>query len=292
MAWPSSSASKLDLAFSLLQALSQRYVIPSPVLGVCVWASAGLLVWTGAGSFAGLGVRCPDNGGIQDYLCYCFGDLHGFSFTYVWILVAKPCSMSMIAMIFAEYLYKGLAFDDANMPLWALKGLALLAIGLVTYLNSMGTGKAAKSANVFLVIKISTLGSIISPGFVAGLAAVKGPVSKQSNPGDRFLMANSRLFDSTSATQTSLYEGLGRATEALLAALFAFGGWESIGFVAGEVLDPIKNLPRILNRAMLIVLVLFLLTVTAFYTVLPLDTMQNTNAVATVRPYLVIAIIL
>ena len=259
-------------------------LIPWPVLGVAIWAFAGILVWTGAASFAELAVLCPDNGGIQEYLCHCFGNLYGFLFACIWILVIKPCAMSMIAMIFAEYLYKGFTIDEADMPLWMLKGLAILATGLMTYLNCMGTSKATNTANVFLILKISTLGTIISLGFVVGLLpAVKLPARTQQFPGDKSAMTGDRLLNHTYALQNPLYKDFGHATEALLAALFAFGGWESIGFVAGEVLDPAENLPRILNRAMLIVIVLFVLTVTALYTVLPPETMQSTNAVAAVR---------
>lgn len=144
-------------------------LVPSPVYGVCVWAFAGLLVWTGAASFAELGVRCPDNGGVQEYLRHCFGELYGFLFAFAWILVIKPSAMSMIALIFAEYLYKGFATDHAVMSLWLLKAIALLAIGLVAYLNCMGTVKAVNTANVFLVLKIFTLGTIASLGFAAGV---------------------------------------------------------------------------------------------------------------------------
>ena len=259
-------------------------LIPSPVLGVAIWAFAGLLVWTGAASFAELAVLCPDNGGIQEYLCHCFGNLYGFLFACIWILVIKPCAMSMIAMIFAEYLYKGFTIDGADMSPWMLKGLAILATGLVTYLNCMGTSKATNTANVFLILKLSTLATIISLGIVAGLLpAVEPSTPTQQLPGDNAAMTGDRLLNDTYARQNSPYMDFGNATDALLAALFAFGGWESIGFVAGEVLDPAENLPRILNRAMLIVIVLFVLTVTAFYTVLPSETMQSTNAVAAVR---------
>ena len=259
-------------------------LVPSPVLGVCVWAFAGLFVWTGAASFAELGVRCPDNGGIQEYLCHSLGDLYGFLFAYVWILIIKPCAMSMIALIFAEYLYRGFAIDHADMSLWGLKGLALLAISLVTYLNCMGTGKAASTANIFLLLKLATLGTIASLGFVAGSTGLKYSTStqQQQHLGSRSLMTDSHKFNSTSTPQSSLYKDFSSTTEAVLAALFAFGGWESIGFVAGEILDPVENLPRILNSAMLIVITLFILTVAAFYTVLPLEKMQDTNAIAIV----------
>ena len=254
-------------------------LVPNTVLAICIWAFAGLLVWTGAVSFAELGVRCPENGGMQEYLCHCFGDLYGFLFACTWILVVKPCSMSMIAMIFAEYLYRGFATDHANMSPWIIKAVALLAIILITCLNCMGTTKAAKTANIFLVLKLTALGTIVGLGFLAGIGTLKHRPLQENQ---QSAQVHNRAINATISLH-SAHDDLKSATDAILAALFAFGGWESVGFIAGEVLDPINNIPMILNRAMLIVIVLFILTVTAFYTVLPLKTMQNTNALASVR---------
>ena len=265
-----------------LQIGSGIFSTPASVASL-VPAFAGLLVWTGAASFAELGVRCPENGGMQEYLCHCFGDLYGFLFACTWILVVKPCSMSMIAMIFAEYLYRGFATEDADMSPWVIKAVALLAIILITALNCMGTTKATRTANVFLVLKLTTLGTIISLGFLAwtGTLKYRPPHESQQSVQDMYLVNNRAI--NTTISLHSAHNDLQSATDATLAALFAFGGWESVGFIAGEVLNPIYNIPMILNRAMLIVIVLFILTVTAFYTVLPLNTMQNTNALATVR---------
>ena len=166
---------------------------------------------------------------------------------------------------------------------WALKGIALIAIILITYLNCLGTMKAANTANVFLVLKLTALGTIASLGFLAGTGALKHRPSQENQPPPpNGSIAKNRSMGNPSLTHSARND-LNNATDAILAALFAFGGWESAGFIAGEVIDPIYNLPRILNRAMLIVIVLVVLTVTAFYTVLPLNTMQSTNALASVR---------
>ena len=90
--------------FSAPSAVSNH--VTQPFAAILVWFLAGLLVWTGASSFVELGVRCPENGGIQEYLRHCFGDVYGFLFAWTWVLVVKPCSMAMISLIFAEYLYK------------------------------------------------------------------------------------------------------------------------------------------------------------------------------------------
>ena len=77
---------------------------PSPGPAVLIWLVSGILVWTGTASFIELGLAIPRNEGIQEYLKVCYGDYLGFLFTWVYIAIAKPCAMAMIAMIFAENL--------------------------------------------------------------------------------------------------------------------------------------------------------------------------------------------
>src|SRR5215471_11045127 len=75
-----------------------RNHVPSPAIGVLVWALAGILVWTGAACFIELGTIVPENGGIQEYLRHCYGDVYGFMFAWIWIVVLKPCSMAMVSL--------------------------------------------------------------------------------------------------------------------------------------------------------------------------------------------------
>ena len=82
--------------------------------------------------------------------------------------------------------------------------------------------------------------------------------------------------------QPTVYNNFMNISDALLAALFAFGGWESVGFVAGDIANPSQTIPRILNSAMMVVITLFVLVVSVFYAIIPLETLRTTNAVATV----------
>jgi amino acid transporter len=60
-------------------------------------------VWTGASCFIELGTIVPRNGGMQEYLRAGYGDFVEFLFSCVWLSIVRPCSMAMIAMIFAEH---------------------------------------------------------------------------------------------------------------------------------------------------------------------------------------------
>ena len=73
--------------------------VGSPGAALVVWVIAGVLAWTGAASYAELGGAIPLNGGAQVYLAKTFGELSGFLFTWVAMLVLKPGSAAIIAII-------------------------------------------------------------------------------------------------------------------------------------------------------------------------------------------------
>lgn len=91
--------------------------VGSPGAALIVWTVSGLLAWTGAASYAELGGAIPLNGGAQIYLSKIFGELAGFLFTWTAILVLKPGSAAIIAIILGEYLTRaviGADVEDVN----------------------------------------------------------------------------------------------------------------------------------------------------------------------------------
>ena len=190
--------------------------VPSPILAVFVWLLAGVLVWTGAASFIELGTRVPQNGGIQEYLRYCYGDIYGFLFAWIWLLVSRPCAMAMVALVFSEYLFKAVS-PQQDVSIWVLKVTALLAIIFITYLNGMGTNVGTGAANFFLVLKICGLGSVA----IIGLVIFAGFWNQDGN--------NHPVPPTTTGVADPYtWTNLGNFTDAILAALFAYGGWESV----------------------------------------------------------------
>lgn len=142
--------------------------VPSPGAGVLVWFLGGLLVWTGAASFVELGAAIPRNGGIQEYLCHCYGEFAGFIFAWTWISIGRPCSSSIIALIFAEHVNE-LLLPGGWAGGWVNKITALIGIWTITLVNCLGTYAGAYVATGFLVLKISTILSIIGIGAAMGL---------------------------------------------------------------------------------------------------------------------------
>jgi solute carrier family 7 (L-type amino acid transporter), member 6 len=191
-----------------------RSNVSTSTAALLVWIITGIFVWTGAAAFIELGTRIPHNGGMQEYLRHCYGDVCGFLFAWAWILLSRSCVMAMVALVFSEYLLKILS-PDHDVDVWVLKGTALLAIAGITLLNFMGTNVGTSAANFFLVLKVFTLSTIAVAGVVFAVSdfaraeAVTPPATP--DPGD-----------------SSLWTVVGGFADAILASLFAYGGCESV----------------------------------------------------------------
>ena len=218
--------------FTMPSQISQ--FVPSPGFGLVVWLVAGLLVWTGAASFIELGLRVPSNGGIQDYLRAAYGEAHsddggkdasvgtrgelaGFLFTWTWVFLAKPAANGAIATIAANYLSRPWVRDAALSPL-VNRIIALACIGFVTFINCLGASSGAKAANVFLMLKLSALCSII----VLGLAAwVRGQ-------GDGVPASPSSGWFGVAPELPGEQLSVGNFVTAIFGAVFCYGGWETV----------------------------------------------------------------
>ena len=195
--------------------------VPSPGAAVLVWLVSGILVWTGAASFIELGLSIPRNGGIQEYLKVCYGDYLGFLFTWIYVAIAKPCAMAMIAMIFAEN-FSSAAVPIGSLPAWEVKILAILGVSLIAFINCLGTIAGARVANAFLILKLLAISSIAVTGILVG---VTGLYSHKFEPGWFASDPNPQRQTMLSWTQAGEY------ITAIYGALFCYGGWESVSSI-------------------------------------------------------------
>ncbi|KAI0157636.1 amino acid/polyamine transporter I [Xylariaceae sp. FL1272] len=258
--------------FSAPSLISQH--VSSPAEGLIVFITAGLLVWTGAASFIELGLLVPSNGGIQEYLRASWGDYAGYLFTWVWVGVSRPVGNAVISTIFANYLLKSLLASGPISP-WTIKAVALGCVATLTIINCLGATAGAKAANAFLLLKLGALGSISAIGFVNLISGHGGGVPTS---GDGWFGGGR----DTPRDDTNIWTWFGEFTTALFAALFCYGGWETAGFIVGDLKDPRRDIPLIINGAMTLVIIGFFLMNLSLYICLPLDVMRESTTVAVV----------
>lgn len=209
--------------------------VPSPGIAIVIWGLAGLVGWTGATSFAELGVAMPKNGGMQEYLRYIYGDLTASLMTWTWVIINKPASTAIVSMIFADYWTSILVpSTTGEKPIWLVKLLALITVGFVLLVNCSGAKSSSGLTSTLLYSKLSTVALILI--LALSVAAVSYGRDSSEPPLDwksrDWFAPRQKGQDGSSVDWTTLstWGLLGHLTNALYAALWASGGWDNVSF--------------------------------------------------------------
>jgi APA family basic amino acid/polyamine antiporter len=190
-------------------------------LVVPVWTLGGAIALVGAFCFAELGHRRPRAGGGYVYLRESFGALPAFLYGWALLLVISTGAAAAVAVTFARYTAALLGLDEGTVV-----PMAVLAIALLSAISYLGVGPSAVTQNVFTVLKLGAVAALIVCGLFLphgdAIAAAATPV----------VLAPWRL---------PLAVGT-----ALVPILFAYGGWQQTNFIAEEIVDAERTLPRAL----------------------------------------------
>jgi APA family basic amino acid/polyamine antiporter len=207
-------------------------------LTIVVWVLGGVIALMGAFCFGELGRRMPRAGGGYVYLREAFGPLAGFLYGWALLLVIATGACAAVAMTFARYAAALFALPDT-----AVVPLAAAAILVLSAINYVGVAPGAVTLNIFTVLKLGALAALI----VAGLALTPGaPVP---------------LPAATAARAGGLVLVIGTA---LVPILFAYGGWQQTNFIADEIVDAERTLPRALLIGTAIVVAVYVLANLAY----------------------------
>ncbi len=221
--------------------IAQR--VPEPGLVIGIWIFSGLLVLCGALTLAELGAMLPQSGGLYVYMREAYGPFWAFLYGWTIMLVAVPGAIAALTSAFLLYLQLLLP-----MGLWVEKALGIgLLLGLA-FVNARGAKQGARVQNLFTMLKVAGLVGLV------GLALV-------TRRGDaaNFLPI---VPDTVSA---ALLPAVGLA---MISTLFAYDGWQFVSFVAGEIRDPQRNVPRSIILGVLLVIVVYVSASLAYIYVL------------------------
>lgn len=228
-------------------------------LTMLAWGLGAVVALIGAFIFAELGQRRPKAGGGYVYLRDAFGPVYAFLYPWTLFLMTATGAIAAVAVTFSVY-----AGALLGIPAEMEKPLAGAAIALLTGINIVGIRPGAWTQNVFTVLKLAAIAVLV----FAGLAL--GPI-------------HPHLCDTctaATAAPASLGAGILAMGAALVPVLFAFGGWQQTNFVAEELRDPEKNLPRALVLGVIAVVVVYLTVNLAYLRALGADGLAASTAPA------------
>jgi basic amino acid/polyamine antiporter, APA family len=218
------------------------------------WIVGGLLSFFGALTYAELGAMKPQAGGEYVYVRDAYGPLAAFLYSWTWFLIAKPASIATVTTGLVRILGTFSLFSFFPTPCisWPFvvsygQCVAIAAAVFVTWLNYIGVRRAGDFQFFFTLLKIAIILGIVAVGF-----------------------SYSQGSWSNFATDfTGAKGGVAGFFAALVAALWAYDGWNDLNMVAGEIRNPQRNIPLALIWGVAVVGALYILVNAAVQYVLP-----------------------
>ena len=238
------------------------FVQPSEITGqvpsvpgvFLVWLISGILTFFGALVCAELASIFIETGGVYVYLKEAYSPSVGFLWGWAMFWTMHSGIIAAISVIFARYVAFFYPLGDIGIKLVAIAVILLLSI-----VNYLGVKQGSRLQLLFTLGKVLAIAFIIVAGFILGSRLpehfVAGSLANQSVSLHSFFLA-------------------------LVAGLFAFGGWHMVTYNSEETIDPQKTIPRALMLGTLIVTLCYIAMNAVYMYVLPLDRVASSTRIA------------
>jgi basic amino acid/polyamine antiporter, APA family len=254
-----------------LKAAVMAQTVGSPALVLWAWVVAGLLSMAGALTYAELGALLPRAGGEYVYLREAYGEGPAFLFGWMRFVMGSAGSIASLAVGFATFLsaiipinqlwaeYTYHAFGQTLT--WRFGTQQVLAVAVIVLFSVVNCGRVVLGGRVQYVMTIVK---------VAGIAVIVGGIFLFSKGGSLSHLARPQ--------GVGAWTGSAPFGTAMLAALWAYEGWNQMPMVAGEVQQPTRNVPRGLIAGMVIILVVYCLANLSYFYALPFHEVLTSNS--------------
>ncbi len=221
------------------------------------WIVGGLLSFFGALTYAELGAMKPYAGGEYVYVRDAYGPMAGFLYGWTWFVIAKPGSIATVVTGLVRILgtfsvFSFFSVKIISSPLAVTWGqlVAIAAAVLISFLNYIGIKKAGEFQLVFTLLKVAIILGIVVICF--GGFGVAG-----------------RGWANFATSFSGAKAGMAGFMAALVAALWAYDGWNDLNMVAGEIKRPERSIPIALIAGVAIVGLLYVLVNAGVQYVMP-----------------------
>jgi APA family basic amino acid/polyamine antiporter len=242
-----------------------------PLLFLLIWVVGAAVALAGALCFSELGVNFPASGGEYVYLTRAYGPAWGFITGWVSFFAGFSAPIAVAALAFSDYLgYFLPALKQENAPAifgsgdWTFKlgGAQIVASGLVllfTILNVFGIQRVARIQNLLTGVKIAVIVAFVGLGFWFG-----------SGDWSHFGQKAVRTVETSLPQQFAI---------SLFWIYVSYSGWNAATYVAEEIKQPGKTLPKALTFGTILVATLYVLLNVVFLYAAPLEQMKGVIAI-------------
>lgn len=229
---------------------SAIFIVPAEItrevgsahMALVVWISTGLLSLFGALTFAELAAMMPQAGGQYIYLREVYGPMVSFLCGWTFFLAAQSGSIAAVAVGFGQYLGHFIPLSA-----FAVRCAAAASVAVFTLINYRGVREGGSVQTLLTALKVGAIVALIVLSYV--------------------ILRHPAHASATLATGTG--KGFGASFGvAIIAALWAYDGWNNVTFAAGEVKNPERNVPLALMLGTFAVVALYVTLNLAYYRVL------------------------
>ncbi|HXC05296.1 MAG TPA: amino acid permease [Bacteroidia bacterium] len=240
-----------------------------------LWIITGLITVSAALSYGELAGMMPNAGGQYVYIRRAFSPLFAFLYGWTVFMVIQTGVIAAVATVFANYTavffpeLKTVLFHAGSFVFTCKQVLAIVIILGLTWVNSRGVRNGKLIQLVFTSAKLIALLALIVLGFAIGFRGhiLADNLSHLWDATRTWFDKSSGTWKTESITGTALLLVMGAT---IINSLFSSDAWNNVTFIAAEIKDPKKNIPRSLFLGTFIVTIIYILANVAYLALLPL----------------------
>jgi APA family basic amino acid/polyamine antiporter len=241
-----------------------------------IWLVTGLITVAAALSYGELAGMMPKAGGQFVYIQRAYGRLVSFLYGWTVFTVIQTGVIAAIAVTFANY--SAIFFPALDNVIFTMgssfaftnsKALAVISIILLTYINTKGVQSGKTVQLILTSAKLIALFALIILGLYVGLQTniLSDNFANMWEASKTVVNANGTI----TVTKLTGMALLGAAGATMINSLFSSDAWNNVTFIAGEIKEPKKNIPRSLFLGTLIVTIIYVLANVAYLALLPMQ---------------------
>ncbi len=253
----------------------------SPLLLLGIWVIGGLITLSGALTNAEVAAMIPETGGQYIFFQKMYGDFIAFLYGWAAFAVFNTAGVASIAYVFAiyaEYFYTLPRFSKETEQLihlylpgvgtifplenFGVKSLTIVLITFLTWVNYRSVKSGGRIQVIFTALKVAAMAFLV----IGLMAFGKGSWSN--------------VTTASSVIHFSGWPLIIAIVAATSGAFWGYDGWNNITFIAGEIKDPQRNIPKSLFIGLIITILVYGLIVLSYTYVLPIDTIAGSSFVA------------
>lgn len=237
--------------------------VPHPWMFIGVWVAGGILAFAGAMAYAELAALRPRAGGEYVYLRAAYGRVAAFLTGWTSFVAGFSGAIAAAAVVMAAYIGRFIPAAADSTPIFTIPVpwvplvvsrqalVALAAIALMSWIHLRGVGPGRVVGNILASLKVSALVIFIALGFAIGAGSTT-----------HFQQASGGVSGATWLL-------------ALIPVMFTYSGWNAAAYVAEEIRDPGRNVPRALAIGTGAVIVIYVLLNGLYLYVLPVGSLAQ-----------------